>query len=133
MRGDFFNTTVSKTELLSKLQENREQHKVIYRESLAGFVSDAERQFKRKLADLSEGRLKNLSVRLEPPQDHTAEYDTAIAMLEWHQADQVELNGEQFRQFVMDEWDWMQAWLFSNRRYSSSATEMAAAKYGAVE
>jgi len=58
----------------------------------------------------------------------TAAYDTAISMLELSEAQNITLTAQTYRQFVLDEWDWMDNWLLSNAAYSKSAADIASAK-----
>ena len=43
---------------------------------------------------------------LSAPEDHTADYDAAIEMLEWHEEPQVVLSVHEFQCYVRNKWDW---------------------------
>lgn len=84
-----------------------------------------------RLKDARDGKLVSLSFELYPPAEHLDEYDTVIEMLEMDQEILVELialTAQEFRQFVMDEWDWTDSFLSSNVGYSVSAMAAAEAR-----
>jgi hypothetical protein len=68
-----------------------------------------------------------LTFRLTPPQDHTKTYDTAIRMMELHTEETLVLTAQQVRNLIQDEWDWKQAWLTGNSRYSKLASDQLGA------
>lgn len=123
-----FETTVNKQQLLTALRNNRDKHQTMLKEALEGFLKDAEAMFNRKLDYIRQGIITNLNVTLSPPEDHTKEYDRAIAMMEWNTAQEVTLSEQQFICYVLDDWGWLQRWLINNRRYSQTAMQYAQEK-----
>ena len=123
-----FRVTVSTSELLAKLRENRDRHGKMYREAVEGFLQDAKKQLEAKLELVGRGAIKNLSISLTPPSDHTNQYETAIGMMSMHQQDTVELTYDEYLCFVEDEWDWLRGWLVSNNRWSNTAATYSASK-----
>lgn len=117
--------TVDKAELLSKLQQNRTDHRRIFEEALEGFRAEAIAELEQRLADLRAGKRRDLMVRKIVPQDHTGDYDRAVAMIEMSIGDTITLSENDFAQYVMDDWGWQDQFL-SNTYGSRSA----AAKFG---
>jgi hypothetical protein len=115
-------------EALEILRRNRENHGDIVKEAREGYLKEAERVMRAKLAELSSGLVVELTFELRPPQDYTRVYDTTIRMLELHQGETLELDGNQVRHLLMDEWDWMEHFLMTNCGLSPKAQEYATSK-----
>lgn len=115
---------VRKAELLAKVRENRDAHEAIYDEAMAGYKDLAEAQLKKHLADVRRGTVQVISIMMPAPTNQTKDYERIIAMLEMEIADEIELDEQQFSQYVMDDWRWKQQFLASNSAYSATATEL---------
>ena len=120
--------TVNTQEALDTLQKNRETHGKIVVEAREGYLKDATQALEAKMDDLRSGKVVALTFHLTPPQDYTKVYDVAIKMLEMHTGETIVLDGTQVKHVIMDDWDWMETFLTSNRRYSTTAIEVAMAK-----
>ena len=108
------NIKVKKTDLLTKLQENREIHKKDYDESVVGYQAELVQLLTRLLDDAKEGKpvdARSLA-NLTRPVEHLREYDRTISMLKMDIIDDVELSEHEFTRFVLDEWAWKEN--FSN-------------------
>lgn len=110
-----------KAVVLEKLKANRETHSKIVKEAREGYVVKARAALDRRLDELKSGRLVGLVFSLAPPQDHTEVYDTAITMLELEVSETVQLNSDQVRNLMMDQWDWSDDFLATNAVYSGIA------------
>ena len=121
-------TIVSKQEALETLRDNRTRHHKIVEEARVGYVNKAKVLLNDKLEELRSGKITGLRFDLKPPEDHTEDYDVAIRMLELHCEDTIEMSAMDVRTLMMDDWDWMHSFLFSNVRYSNSAAEYAKTK-----
>lgn len=111
---------VNKGELVNSLTENRKKHKSDFEAASKGY-----REY--MIAELSkvEERLKageTVELRFDfdkPPQDHTKEYDVALKMMEMSTDSIIELGEGEFRQLVLDDWDWKRGWEACNLKYLS--------------
>ncbi len=115
------NIHAKKDEILSRLRTNRETHTAIVAEARKGYVDRARESLRERLDQLESGKIVSLAFSLEPPQDHSDVYDTAIQMLELATDDLIELDSTQVRTLVMDQWDWTRQFLTSNAQYSATA------------
>jgi hypothetical protein len=122
---------VSKNDLRAKLVENRERHRGVFEEALAGFQKEAVRLLEEQAERARRGLRRNVYVHLECPEDHTSDYDRIIAMLDMEVDDEVVLTEQEFAQFVQDNWSWQQQWLTSSSRFSAAARTHLAEIYGA--
>lgn len=119
--------TVSRDELLSVLQQNREQHLKEYQEAVEGHkIEAAERleEVKAKIAEqeqaLAAGKVIGAVghwVNLKVPESHERDYNRAIKMVEMSVHSQIELDEERFTELVMDEWGWKSNFTASNENY----------------
>ncbi len=114
-------TTVNKIDLLATLRKNREGHKEIVQEARNGYIKKARLALEHRLEELRTGKLVALSFNLQTPLDYTEVYDNSIAMLEWNTRAEIELQADEFRQLVRDEWDWSSSFYATNSHYSVGA------------
>jgi hypothetical protein len=111
--------TVNKTDLVKKLRENRTQH--------AGKVNTARGIYRQKVVAELEIRLEQAKngrdidpgfLHLLPiPRDYTEEYDRALAVCEWEVGAEIQLTQEDFNRYVLDQWEWHQAFAASTAVY----------------
>lgn len=120
--------TVKKDDLLGKLRENRDDHRRIFEEALAGFGREVAMQLERTLRDIRAGRNRDVRVYASVPKDHTNDYNRAIAMIEMSIGDDITLSESDFAQYVMDDWGWQDQFL-SNSYGSKTATGKFSDRY----
>jgi hypothetical protein len=109
---------VSKAELLTILEKNREQHKKDAEDALNGYYIEAKEKFLNALEAIRE-RKDIPHINLFKPVSHVEQYDRAIGMLKMHVNDTVTLSMEEYASYVDDEWDWKHQWQLSNTAYLS--------------
>jgi len=114
------NITVAKTELLEKLRTNRNDHRAIFEEALSGFEREVTAELNRAIANIRDGRRRDVRVYRQVPKDHTADYDRAISMVEMSIGDTFVLSESDFAQYVVDDWGWQDQFL-SNSYGSKTA------------
>lgn len=98
--------TVKVADLLEVLRQNREVHRAKFLDAQVQFRQRAVYELDRSLADARKGNEVRLFIRLPEPEDHTADYDREIRMLEMHQEEKIDIRAAQFDQLVMDRWGW---------------------------
>lgn len=116
------NVTVPREELLLKVRKNFEQHRQIVKEAHAGYIEKAKVALCERLDALKAGRAETLHFSLIPPTDHSDVYRAVIAMLEWTKDNTVQLAPDEFRQIVLDEWEWRDSFLSNSQKYSNTAS-----------
>jgi hypothetical protein len=109
---------VKRAELLARVQANRDAHRDLYLKAREGFRARAIEELDDMLQKARTGDVR-LMVGLTPPEDHTADYDRAIDMLEMSQDDIIEVDSETFAQLVRNEWRWFGATTATNSLYAS--------------
>lgn len=112
---------VKTSELLKKLHLNRAAHigelKIAQREYRKDVIAELDRM----LEEARKGHTIRRSLTLPIPQDHTADYDRAILMLEMSVSKTMVIQAHEFDQYVMDNWEWKAAVSASNTFYASKA------------
>lgn len=112
--------TVNKDKLLKILKTNRANHRDVYEEAFEGYRQECIRILEQNLSNLRSGKKVIVQFYEQAPQDHTDDYDRVIRMLEMEISDTVELDQQQFVNYVDDEWNWKQSWTVSNAKYAAS-------------
>jgi hypothetical protein len=110
---------VKKADLLAKLVGNRATHRKMFLDAQTGFRKVVIQELDRRLKDARAGRGINIVFSMPAPVDQTGEYDRAIQMLEMSVDDIIELDEDQFSNFVLDEWRWKQQVQATNSRYTT--------------
>ena len=114
-------TRVRRDSLLAALELNAAKHSAIVEEARIGYLKRARKALEERLAELQSGKIAALEFQLAPPQDYSEVYKSAIEMLKWTVHEVVELQADEFRQLVQDQWDWSNAFFGQNSRYSKTA------------
>lgn len=120
--------TVKKSELLDALRHNRKKHVEEYEETVEEYkaaalqrLDNAVDTLKDQISKLKGGDVPKLNVitfDIKPPEFHKTDYDRAIQMLEMAVDENITIVDWQFQQFVMDNWDWKDAFQSTRMSYS---------------
>lgn len=105
---------IKKEDLLKAIKSNRDKHALEYRKAKAGFRKLLEEELNAKLKAVVEGKSVELTFKSVKPTSHLKEYDDIIGMLELSTDTEFEINHEQYRQYVKNEWEWERVWHASN-------------------
>jgi len=112
---------VYKAKLLLILKKNRSEHREVFLQAQKAFRVVAIKALDAQLKAARKGRpfeLANL-VRLTAPEDHTADYDRSIQMLDMSVETEIVISEQEFQNYVQDIWNWSREWAGSNMRYVS--------------
>ena len=115
------NVTVKKSELLTKVRENRDRHREIFEKAQEGYRNEVIKQLDRALKDAKEGRKITTYIQLTAPVDQTKDYDRAISMLEMSVDDEIKLSEKDYADLVLDDWAWKGQFVLTNSRYTNMA------------
>lgn len=121
--------TVSKSDLLAKMRENRATHREVFQAALEGYRRYAQLVLREHLEALSAGKTPEIRITVSRPSDHTRDYDRVIEMLEMHKGDEFVLNETDFSQYVRDDWSWKRQWATSNSGYAVAKMSEAYGEY----
>lgn len=112
---------VNRVQLIAKVQANRDDHAAANTAAEAAYREAAARWLQGQLDRVQAGHMPDRSMprSLPQPEDHTADYDGAIAMLQWSTDDTYELDESTFANLVLNLWHWTSSWASTNSSYSS--------------
>jgi hypothetical protein len=105
-RASFDTVVVQKQKLVETLTANRDAHRAIFEEALAGYKARSVELLEQHIERIKKGKVERIAVSLPVPEDHTDDYDRALTSLEWSIFDEVELSMREFDQYVRDNWSW---------------------------
>jgi hypothetical protein len=125
---------VERARLQATLATNLEIHKKEYAEARAGyeekrlellrtlaeatlFASKRENQTEeaRKAVHVAYDAFRNL----DRPQDHSNEYEQAIALMEWETREKIDISISDFEKFVRDNWHWKGQFKLQHSSYTT--------------
>jgi hypothetical protein len=110
---------VNKAKLLGIIRKNRDDHREVFLEAQKTFRTAVIEALDAQLKAARSQQPVNLQqlVTLQAPQDHTADYDRSIQMLEMSVDKQIVISEQEFQNYVQDIWEWSRNWAVSNMRY----------------
>lgn len=123
--------TFSKHEVVIKLIQNLAEHKIIFAEAVDGYLIEARKQLELEVARLKVKKGEspiNIFVSIQAPENHEADYRAVLSMLKASTDEEVVFDSDQYRCYMLDEWDWQRSFLHSNACYSMTATEKLAGR-----
>jgi hypothetical protein len=115
--------TVTKTDLLAILNENRAKHRTVFEAALAAYAVEARRILQAEVDRLSQGKLAEVYVSVPRPKDHTADYDRVIRMINLHTGDTIQLGESDAAMYVMDDWRWKRDFVRMSNSYAPGSTQ----------
>ncbi len=118
---------IKKSDLLKKIKDNRRKHVEEYKAAVEGYKEEALKEVKEGMKKL-ERQIKNLEkgemlaiasvhFNLPVPENHEKEYDQAIEMLDMSVDDVLTISYNEFSQYVLDRWEWIERAKFVNSSY----------------
>jgi hypothetical protein len=119
--NDMRTVKVNKEELLTKLRENRDQHREVFLKAQDGYRQFLIKELEQRLDEAQKGMKVDRFIRLEEPEDHTSDYDRVIMMAEMSIDDEITLSDVDFGQYVMDNWAWKQAFAATAGTYTDTS------------
>ncbi|MFH1722910.1 MAG: hypothetical protein ABH950_09945 [Candidatus Altiarchaeota archaeon] len=117
-----YEVKVKKSELLNIMQKNREKHWAIFEKAIAGYRKEVIRHLDFALKAAKSGKKIITTVKLIQPQDHTSDYDRIIGMLKMSVDDEITIDSEQYRQYILDQWEWSRQFSSTSASYTSSSS-----------
>jgi pyruvate-formate lyase-activating enzyme len=115
------NIIVDRLDLLRKLLQERSDHRETFLTAQVVYRQRVIEELDRRLADIRAGKKIDVHIRLPVPEDYTEDYDTIIAMLEWHKEPQIEMTPYDFSRYVEGKWDWRESFTRNTTAYTAGA------------
>ncbi len=116
----------SKAVVVETLTANLKEHRVIFAEAVEGYREEARKQLDEAIERLKAGAGPvNVYVMVSAPENHETDYEAVISMLEHSLDTEITFNDNQYRCYMLDQWDWQHQFLASNSVYSATAVTKA--------
>lgn len=100
------NIQVSKTELINKLSANLKNHYDFFVQAQEGYRKMVIAELDSMLKDARENKKIRTVIKFDAPKNHSEDYGRVIGMLRMSIDETVELSEEEFKNYVLDKWDW---------------------------
>lgn len=113
-------TKVRKDDLRRVIEENRSVHQGVFLEACEGYKAAMIAELGEYLRRVESGSLKRVVFSWPVPEDHTADYNRVLRMIDMHVDDTIEISQADFARYVMDDWDWKEQWNRSTASYVAS-------------
>lgn len=107
---------VEKQKLIDKIKENKKNHINEYKQAVIAYKKEALKQLAELIDKVNNGEL-DISLNLITPVDSSDNYDKILEMFEWEVEDQVDLEQNEFIEYVQDETDFARQAKLSNTAY----------------
>lgn len=104
-------------DLVAVLTVNRGKHQQAVQEAYGPWRKELDEKLDALQQKVDQGYTGEMRLHHAALRCYVGQYNRAIAMLERHQGDRIELGAEDYRRFVDDQWDWKQDWNLSNAKY----------------
>ena len=109
---------VKKAELIAKIRENQANHVKAYEEAVVAYKTEALHQLQLLTEKANNGDL-SLRLNLVTPVNNNDNYNKIVEMFEWEVDEIVELEQNEFNEYVQDETDFAIHAKMSNSAYLS--------------
>lgn len=121
--------TVSKTHLLEVMKQNLEQHRADYATALSDYhqrlIDDLKLALKKVSKVEDPSTLKKFNFNVPFPENHEADYQEVIEMLEMSVEENITLDSRSFKAYVKNEWDWAQRFKTMTEMYKTVGTSLS--------
>ena len=98
--------TVKRLDLLTRVKKNRGAHRDLFLKAQKGYRKAVIKELDQMLQEAKEGKPIRRAIQLPEPEDHTADYDRVIDMLEMSIHSTIQIAEHEFDQYVRDNWEW---------------------------
>ena len=95
---------VNKADLINRIKANKAAHIEEYEKACISYKEEALKQLNDLITKVNEGDVK-IKLNLVSPVNNAENYDKIIEMFEWEVEDFVELEQDEFNEYVQDETD----------------------------
>lgn len=118
---------IKTADLVTSLKTNRAKHEAEYKLAVIEYRKACKKQLENYLAKIKpeeakidlKNPVKTLYLTIQAPSCFLTEYDRASMMMGMTVDSIIELDENDFRRYVMDEWDWKSGFNASNSLYKS--------------
>lgn len=111
--------TVDKQEILTVIKKNLRRHVRIHEKALAKWRELVHKRLLEEIKRGEVGKEYRLDFKLPRPVSYAKNYETIFGMLELDNTDNIELSEQEYKSYILDEWEFSKGFLYSNSMYFS--------------
>ena len=123
---------MKKSELLEILTENRSKHQTDFQKACVIYKQEVLKGFKKLTKDAKKASDPShiiTGLHIITPISQVDDYDRTISMLNHTLDIEIELDQHEYRQYVLDEWQWKGAFNATTMAYANAAPAKARKPY----
>lgn len=109
--------TVTKEDLRSRVQHNRDEHRQVFEKALDIYRERILQHLEAKIAQVKKGEKIEHYIALPEPEDHTKDYERVLSMIDMSVDEQITLTSLEFAQYVMNDWPWRESFAANTGSY----------------
>jgi hypothetical protein len=110
---------VNKLKLMGILESNLAQHENDYKEAQEQYLVALKKELQEMLQQVESGEMIDRVINAVEPVTYADSYRLAIDMLDMSVDAEVELDAQEFKRYVRDEWEWKNSFLSNTLVYKS--------------
>ena len=107
---------LTKAKLIARITENEKKHIIAYNQAVKAYKIEALKQLAELTKAAKSGDL-SLRLNLTTPVDNRKNYSKIREMFEWDNRDEIELEQQEFNEYVLDETEYARHAQMSNSMY----------------
>lgn len=111
--------SVEKSNLIEILRSNRQTHVETYKKAMDKYRDKAISSFTEQIEAAKNDKPFVTTIYLDKPINHQEDYDAIIGVIEMSVDDTVELDEDEYRYYVLDNWSWKKQWASTISAYSN--------------
>ena len=114
--------TMRVQQLVLILKKNRKTHMDNYKKAMGIFKKKVQAKLAWMAKAVAAGKRIHMSINLLTPMKYDQEYDRVIFMLYHTTNKSITLSEVQYRNYVMDKWDWQRNFMSNTMSYANGST-----------
>lgn len=104
-------------ELVEIIKKNKKDHWSFFEQACDAYKAAVIVELEKALESAKKGKKPNAHYMFVQPVEHMKDYDRIIKMLELTTQKTIELDEQDFGQYVLDDWSWKREFLATNSTY----------------
>ena len=114
------NVRINRMDLLNILKENRDEHLELYNEACVAYKKEMAAHLQKmvkKVQQAEDGEAVQVWISLPCPEEHTADFDRIIDMVEHDTRNELELSENEAAQYISNNWNWIKSFTSNTTSY----------------
>lgn len=109
---------VNLIDLSRTVESNLVEHRSVFEKAMEGYKARAIQLLEEHIDRVKNNDPEFVYVSIPMPEDHSADYEQVIELLQWSQDEFLVLSKREFAQYVLDDWGWKKEWTETTAMYT---------------